>query len=268
MIIMVVGCLCCMQQCIIFSSFRNISHDAWSFTMNPCNASVHPSDSSSPADTFHFERSLYQRGYTHVAGVDEAGRGPLAGPVVAACIVLPKDCNYHVFKDSKVLTARCRSMLFDVLQGNGAVIGVGIAGPREIERHNILQASLLAMKRAMEASCNQKNGVAPNYLLVDGTFQVPVALGQLTLVKGESKSASIAAASIIAKVTRDRLMAEGHRQYPEYGFLHNQGYPTREHRLAIREYGPCPWHRRTFRGVREFLAAERSSSPNMQQSLW
>jgi ribonuclease HII len=236
--------------------------------MIPCKPSVLPSDSSSPVDTFHYERSLYRRGYTNVAGVDEAGRGPLAGPVVAACLTLPQDCDYHVFKDSKVLTARCRSMLFDVLQGNGALIGVGIAGPREIETLNILQASLLAMKRAMEACRNQQNGDAPDYLLVDGGFQVPVAVGQLTLVKGESKSASIAAASIIAKVTRDRLMEEGHRQYPQYGFLHNQGYPTREHRQAIREYGPCPLHRRTFRGVREFFPVENSSSPILQQSLW
>lgn len=222
--------------------------------MNPCDPSVFPLDCFNPADTFRFERSLYGQGYSSVAGVDEAGRGPLAGPVVAACVIVPRGCDYSLFKDSKLLTPRRRAVLFDILKDCGALIGVGLAGPREIEQINILQASLLAMKRAME-DCTVKNqGCSPEYLLVDGGFQVPAAVSQQTLVKGESKSASIAAASIIAKVTRDRLMADNHHLYPQYGFLRHQGYPTKEHRLAISRYGPCPLHRRTFRGVREFLA--------------
>jgi len=222
--------------------------------MNPCDPSVILPDFINSADTFRFERSLYEQGYSSVAGVDEAGRGPLAGPVVAACVIVPRDCDYSLFKDSKLLTPGRRTVLFDILKNCGALIGVGLADPREIEQVNILQASLLAMKRAME-DCTLKNqGCPPEYLLVDGGFQVPATVRQQTLVKGESKSASIAAASIIAKVTRDRLMADNHRLYPQYGFLRHQGYPTKEHRLAISRYGPCPLHRRTFRGVSEFLA--------------
>ncbi len=221
--------------------------------MNPCDASAPLFDFPDAEDTFRFERCLYGQGYSNVAGLDEAGRGPLAGPVVAACVIIPRDCDYTLFKDSKKLTAHRRTILFDLLQANGALIGVGLAGPREIERINILQASLLAMKRALVDCTGKNNGASPEYLLVDGKFPVPSEVKQRTLVKGESKSASVAAASIIAKVTRDRLMAEYHLQYPQYGFIRHQGYPTKEHRLAVSQYGPCPLHRRTFRGVSEFL---------------
>jgi ribonuclease HII len=235
--------------------------------MKPCN-SLGPSPASLyPVDTFHFERSLYSQGYSSVAGIDEAGRGPLAGPVVAACLILPQSCDYRLFKDSKLLTARRRDVLFDILQTNGALIGVGVAGPREIEQINILQASLLAMKRAMEDCAGRNNGCPPEFLLVDGTFQVPTPISQRTLVKGESKSASIAAASIIAKVTRDRFMADAHYQHPQYGFLQHQGYPTKEHRLAISRYGPCPLHRRTYRGVMEYLDSYDSTSERVPDSL-
>lgn len=235
--------------------------------MKPCDSFVVSFDVSHPADTFHFERSLFSQGYSSVAGVDEAGRGPLAGPVVAACVILPQSCDYRLFKDSKLLTARRREVLFDILQTNGALIGVGIAGPREIEQINILQASLLAMKRAMEDCAGRNNGCPPEFLLVDGTFQVPTPISQRTLVKGESKSASIAAASIIAKVTRDRFMADAHRQHPQYGFLRHQGYPTKEHRLAISRYGPCPLHRRTYRGVMEYLDSYDTTSERVPDSL-
>jgi ribonuclease HII len=142
------------------------------------------------------------------------------------------------------------------LHTNGALIGIGQAEPREIETVNILQATLLAMRRAVAACTAANNGKGPDYLLIDGRSQVPLSLPQLTLIKGESKSASIAAASIIAKVTRDRLMAEAHDHYPHYGFRQHQGYPTKAHRQAIALYGPCPLHRRTFRGVTEFLQPE------------
>lgn len=237
--------------------------------MKPCDTFFSPPDSSKPTDTFFFERSLYRQGYARVAGVDEAGRGPLAGPVVAACVILPRnDCEYSSYKDSKLLTPNRRAVLFDILRNNGSLIGVGLSDPREIEEINILQASLLAMKRAMAACVAGNNGSPPDYLLVDGGFQVPAPVSQLTLVKGESKSASIAAASIIAKVTRDRLMADGHRQYPQYGFLHHQGYSTKEHRQAIGRYGPCPLHRRTFRGVSEFIETSEPPTVIVQSSLW
>jgi len=217
-------------------------------------------------DTFLLERRLIRQGVSIVAGVDEAGRGPLAGPVVAGCVVLPADCDYSRFQDSKKLTARRREKRFAELHDCGAHIGVGQCSPREIEEKNILQASLLAMKRAIE-DCLPAD--LPDFLLIDGTFPVPITLPQQTLIKGESKSASIAAASIIAKVTRDRIMAEAHLDFPHYNFMNNQGYPTREHRQAIAAFGPCPLHRRTFKGVREFVKDNigKSSSPS-QYTLW
>ena len=201
-----------------------------------------------------------------MAGLDEAGRGPLAGPVVAGCVVLPPDCAYHRFKDSKILSALARQDLFAELHACGAVIGYAEVSHQEIDRINILQASLMAMAKAV-AQVAGKLAAGPDYLLVDGTFTAPVSLPQKTLVKGESKSASIAAASIIAKVVRDRLMEEYHAQFPEYNFLQNRGYATEEHRRAIERFGPCAIHRRTFKGVREFVAGAAASTPR-QQGLW
>lgn len=215
-------------------------------------------------DTFLLERTLAARGFAAIAGVDEAGRGPLAGPVVAGCVILDPKSAYHQFKDSKKLTAARREDLFFALENSKVPVGVGIVSARKIEEINILQASLLAMRRAVE-QCLPVG--LPDFLLVDGTFPVPMSLPQQPLVKGESKSASIAAASIVAKVTRDRLMAEAHAQFPHYNFIQNQGYPTQEHRAAIAEYGPCIHHRRTFKGVREFLG-EPSVSASSQQLLW
>jgi len=200
------------------------------------------------SDTFAYERRLIEDGRTVVAGVDEAGRGPLAGPVVAACVVLPVGCDFSLFKDSKQLSASARERLHVELTRIEAKIGVGIVSPAEIDRLNILQASLLAMKLAMEDLA-----VCPDFLLVDGKFPVPVSVAQQPLVKGESRSASIAAASIVAKVTRDQLMEEYHKKYPSYNFRQHKGYPTVAHRQAVREHGPCPIHRLSFKGVREFV---------------
>lgn len=200
-------------------------------------------------DTFSLERSLRRKGYLQIAGLDEVGRGPLAGPVMAACVILPQDCDYHRFVDSKILPADDRARLYEELKQNGAIISIGIVSESEIDRLNILQASLLAMKKAVIALAKQ-----PDFLLVDGKFPVPMALEQQTLVKGESKSASIAAASIAAKVERDKLMADYHRQYPAYGFDRNKGYPTAEHRKAIQMHGPCAIHRQSFKCVREYIA--------------
>lgn len=219
-----------------------------------------------PQDTYSLELGLMQQGYKLVAGVDEAGRGPLAGPVVAGCVVLPAGCDVYRFQDSKKLTAKKRDVLFDYLIECRALVGVGIVSAEEIERLNILRASLTAMKLAAEDLGAQNGGGLPNYLLVDGKFTVPMDLPQQALIKGESKSASIAAASIVAKVTRDRLMSEYHQQFPLYNFVKNQGYPTREHRAAIEKHGPCPIHRKTFKGVREFL--DNAPPRPRQEKLW
>lgn len=217
-------------------------------------------------DTFFIERNLSGQGFARIAGVDEAGRGPLAGPVVAGCVVLPPDGDHSCFKDSKKLSPRQREGLFSTLQESKAHIGVGIVSAREIEQVNILQASLLAMRRAIE-DCLAEG--LPDFLLVDGTFPVPLSLPQQTLIKGESKSASVAAASIIAKVTRDQVMARAHEEFPQYNFIKNQGYPTKEHRSSIAEHGPCELHRRTFKGVREFLPGKKEiPSAACQQNLW
>ena len=199
-------------------------------------------------DTFFLERHIRQKGYRWVCGLDEAGRGPLAGPVVAASVILQPGCDYRCFVDSKIIDAASRSRLYEKLQNNGAVIGVGIVAEQEIDRLNILRASLLAMKKAVSAM-----PLRPDFLLIDGNQAIPLVIPQQTLVKGESKSASIAAASIVAKVVRDRVMDQYHLQYPEYNFHRNKGYATLEHRRAIRIHGHCAIHRQTFKCVREFV---------------
>lgn len=200
-------------------------------------------------DTFAIERSLLSQGYATVAGTDEAGRGPLAGPVVAACVILPSCCEYQQFQDSKKLSAKARRHLADRLVALEAQIGVGIVSAAEIDRLNILQASLLAMKKAVE-----KLPCLPDFLLVDGKFTVPLAVAQKAYVKGDSRSASISAASIVAKVTRDAIMEQYHLEYPRYNFARHKGYPTAEHRRIIREIGPCPIHRQSFKPVRDCSA--------------
>jgi ribonuclease HII len=202
-------------------------------------------------DTFLLERALRTRGFSCVAGLDEVGRGPLAGPVVAACVVLPPQCDSSLYLDSKRLSHARRCLLAETLSEIGALMGVGIVSTTTIDRINILQASLLAMKRAVENLASTLP--APDFLLIDGKFKIPLDIPQLTLIKGESKSASIAAASILAKVTRDALMVELAAQFPEYNFAQNKGYPTKEHRKAIEKYGPTLCHRQTFKGVREFV---------------
>ena len=199
-------------------------------------------------DTYSLERSLRQKGYQLIAGLDEVGRGPLAGPVVAASVILQENCDNSSFVDSKTINAKNRSRLYKELKQNGAQISVGVVSEADIDRLNILQASLLAMKKAILSM-----PVQPDFLLVDGNQPVPISIPQQTLVKGESKSASIAAASIVAKVVRDEMMDQYHLQYPEYNFQKNRGYPTLEHRNAIKTYGPCAIHRQSFKCVKEFL---------------
>jgi ribonuclease HII len=194
------------------------------------------------------EEKAWNRGYRLIAGIDEAGRGPLAGPVVASAIILPPDFNAAEIDDSKKLTPKKRAFLYDVISNGALAVGVGIVDEAKIDEINILQASLLAMDRAVA-----QLPLRPDYLLIDGSFPIKTDLPQELLPKGDARSVSIAAASIIAKVTRDRLMDTYHDAYPQYGFLRHKGYPTRDHREAIRALGACPIHRRSFRGVKEYV---------------
>ncbi len=199
-------------------------------------------------DTFAYERQLHADGVLPVAGVDEAGRGPLAGPVVAGAVILPAEMDHRPFRDSKKLTAKGREQVFALLEDLQVPMAIGICSPAEIDEINILQASLLAMRRAVEKLSEQ-----PAFLLVDGKFTVNMALPQQALIKGESKSASIAAASVLAKVSRDRMMADLAEHYPLYNFAQHKGYPTKAHKALIAAHGPSPVHRLTFRGVKEYI---------------
>ncbi len=198
-----------------------------------------------------FENQARKNGYRWAAGVDEAGRGPLAGPVVSASVILPAGFADPAVIDSKKITPAGREKLYQKILENALSVAVGVAHPDEIDRVNILQASLNSMKRAC-----QNSGRMPDYLLIDGKFGVDLDIDQISLVKGESRSISIAAASIVAKVTRDRMMLRFHEQYPVYGFDRHKGYPTREHKEIIIKNGPCSIHRKTFKGVREVPDAE------------
>jgi ribonuclease HII len=199
-------------------------------------------------DLWFFEKKATAEGFKKIAGIDEAGRGPLAGPVVSAAVILPKSFSVSDVVDSKKLTAKNRARLYDEIYTHAVSVGVGIVDPAEIDRINILQASLLAMSMAAQNLKPQ-----PECLLIDGTFSISSHLPQKPIAKGDALSISIAAASIVAKVTRDRLMEEYHAYYPQFGFSRHKGYPTRAHKAAIRKYGYCPIHRRTFRGVKEYL---------------
>ena len=200
---------------------------------------------------FGYENDLQNRGFAAIAGSDEVGRGPLAGPVVAASVIFPPHCDPGIFLDSKKLSEKKRDKLYQELVDAKALMGVGIVSEKQIDKLNILQASLLAMKLSIQEL--EKKGSPPDYVLVDGKFEIPHPLPQLALIKGETRSASIAAASIVAKVTRDAIMYKLHKKYPEYGFYSHKGYPTKAHKRAIAVHGPCPVHRLTFRGVSEHV---------------
>jgi ribonuclease HII len=194
--------------------------------------------------TWAAEDELMEQGFTAVAGVDEAGRGALAGPVVAAAVVLRRDSELHGIDDSKCLSPRQRQRLFAQIARDAASVGVGIVGPLLIERVNIRQSTLLAMREAV-----QRLPQLPDYLLIDGLDTVQLTLRQRAVVRGDGTIMSIAAAAIVAKVTRDRLMTTYGRQFPGYGFAQHKGYGTAGHLQALDRLGPCPIHRRTFRGV-------------------
>jgi ribonuclease HII len=199
-----------------------------------------------PFSALHFERQAQERGYRAVAGIDEAGRGPLAGPVVAAAVILPASFDLPGLTDSKKLSEKHRERLYPLIRAQALAVGVGVARPEEIDRINILQATLRSMQRAVG-----RLTISPDFLLIDGNVPVPVSLPQQTLVKGDARSLSIAAASVVAKVVRDRIMVALDRLHPGYGLAGHKGYGSAAHLQAIATLGPSPCHRRTFGGVRE-----------------
>ena len=186
-----------------------------------------------------YERKYEREGY--VCGIDEVGRGPLAGPVVACACILPKDCNILYINDSKKLSKKKREELYDIIMKEAVAVGIGYNSPERIDEINILQATFEAMREAIS-----KLSVTPDILLNDAVTIPGVDIKQVPIIKGDAKSISIGAASIVAKVTRDRLMEDYDKLFPEYGFASNMGYGTAVHIKAIKEIGPCPIHRRSF----------------------
>ena len=181
--------------------------------------------------------------YTAICGIDEAGRGPLAGPVVAGAVILPKDCGILFINDSKKLSESKRKMLYEQIMEQAAAVGVGVVSPQRIDEINILNATYEAMREAIS-----KLAIQPDILLNDAVTIPGISCRQIPIIKGDAKSISIGAASIIAKVTRDRMMVDYSRIFPEYGFATNKGYGSADHIAAIKKYGPAPIHRRSFIG--------------------
>ena len=189
-----------------------------------------------------FENEALGEGYEIICGIDEAGRGPLAGPVCAACVVLPKGVVIEGVNDSKKLSEKKRDALFDVIKEKALDYGIAFASEKEIDEINILQATFLAMRRAVE----KLEKVKPDFALIDGNKKPGLEIAERTVIKGDSKSANIAAASILAKVTRDRYMLEMAEKYPEYRFEKHKGYGTKLHYEMIEKYGICDIHRKSF----------------------
>ena len=192
-------------------------------------------------DLWQLESNLHAQGYGTLCGVDEAGAGPLAGRVYAAAVILPQGWDHPYLNDSKRVTPRRRDLLYEAITQEALAWSVAWAEPEEIDAINILQARMLAMERAIQGL-----SIPPDLALIDGNRSQGITTPNQTVVKGDSKSASIAAASILAKVCRDRHMMEMDRQYPQYGFAQHKGYPTKLHYERLRQYGPCPIHRKTF----------------------
>ena len=198
--------------------------------------------------TDYFEKMYYSQGYQRIAGVDEVGRGPLAGPVLAAAVILPKNGVGQPLFDSKKISSKKREKLYELILSKALGVGIGVIGQEEIDRFNILEATLKAMALAIE-----NLPTTPDFVLIDGLHSPQVPIPQKPIRKGDQLCNSIAAASIIAKVTRDRMMLECHQKYPQYNFAKHKGYGTKEHRRAIEKFGVCELHRKTFRGVKEYL---------------
>lgn len=214
--------------------------------------------------TEEFERAARLCGYRRIAGIDEAGRGPLAGPVVAAAVVLPIRCRLSGVDDSKQLSKGERDRLYAAILEHAMGVGIGSADVGEIDRFNILEATRLAMRRAIDQLTP-----SPDYLLIDAVALPGFRISVRPIIKGDSLSLSIAAASIIAKVTRDRLMAEYHEMFPEYDFLSHKGYGTTGHLQRLARHGPCRIHRRTFIPVRDaMIDANREPVRRMSSTLF
>lgn len=197
----------------------------------------------------NIERTLIKKGYNNIAGTDEAGRGPLAGPVVAAAVIIPKGITITNLNDSKKLTKNQREVLFEKIAASGAICAVGVIDNETIDRINILKASLLAMHKAIMALETK-----PDFILVDGSFTVPnLSIPQMAIIGGDAICDSISAASIIAKVTRDRIMDKYQEIYPDYSFARHRGYPTKLHLDELKNYGPTNIHRKSFRPVEKLL---------------
>ena len=192
-------------------------------------------------DWYFHQREAQSRGYLRVCGIDEAGRGPLAGPVCAAAVILPGGLEIEGLNDSKKLTEKKREALFDVITARAEAYGIGWASEQEIDQVNILQATFLAMARAVEAL-----SLLADFALVDGNRMPPLSIPGETIVKGAGKAACIAAASVLAKVSRDRALRKLDQRHPEYGFAQHKGYGTKAHYAAIKQYGLLPEHRRSF----------------------
>lgn len=194
-------------------------------------------------DWLEFEQRAHQNGYRAVCGVDEAGRGPLAGPVCATAVILPKNMIIEGVNDSKKLTEKKRELLFEVIKSAAVSYCIAYASVAEIEEINILNATMLAMKRAVE-------GLSPHadYAMIDGNKIPDLTIQAESIIKGDARSMSIACASILAKVSRDRLLYQYAEEYPQYGFDKHKGYGTAFHREMIKKYGPCPYHRLSFLG--------------------
>jgi ribonuclease HII len=199
-------------------------------------------------DLWGYEKKVGEKGFSLIAGVDEAGRGPLAGPVVSAAVILPSGFHAPGLNDSKQLTPKKREIFYEKIYAGAVAIGIGIVDVEEIDDINILQAALLSRTIAV------KNlQTPPDFLLIDGNYITKAKYPQQAIIKGDTLSMSIAAASVMAKVTRDRIMRNYHSIYPIYGFDRHKGYPTLEHREAIKAHGCCAIHRKTFKGVKEYL---------------
>lgn len=208
--------------------------------------------------TLKTEKQILNQGYKVIGALDEAGRGPLAGPVVAACVVFDRELAdktkaLTAINDSKKLSAKKREELFAVVYNEFSEVGVGICDQDTIDRINILQAAFLAMKKAI-SSLSKK----PDYIILDGSLAIPnISLQQRAIIKGDAKVLAIAAASIIAKVTRDRIMEKMHKRYPQYEFDRHKGYGTKLHFARLAQYGPCPFHRKSFAPIKKYFSKEK-----------
>ena len=198
-------------------------------------------------DLYTYERELIKQGITLIGGIDEVGRGPLVGPVVAACVILPLNYQLEGLTDSKKLSEKKREQFYEILKKEALSIGVGIISAEKIDEVNIYEATKLAMQDAIK-NCALK----PEYLLIDA-MKLDTSIPSNSIIKGDSKSLSIAAASVIAKVTRDRMLVELDKKYPMYDFKHNKGYPTKKHLEAINQYGIIDLHRKSYAPVKEYL---------------